>query len=151
MTSIHDVPVPDEPEDVIDIRDPRVNVDEIMSRIRTNIRARREQAEANGTDFETLARAQYGAPRGSHFASELYDALYEANVMQDKVAVSLALTPNSVPVVGNLIQRVRAALHNITIYYVNMAMGRQTAFNAQVVHVLNELVRDMEQNGSAHD
>ncbi|MCL4506119.1 MAG: hypothetical protein M1434_14210 [Chloroflexi bacterium] len=130
--------------DVIDIRDPHVDVDEIMARIRENIRIRRARAEEAGLDFDALARGQYGIPEGTRFSAPLYDALYEANVMQDKTMVLLSLTACHIPVLGRIIQRLRMALHNIAIYYVNMAMSRQVAFNMRVTQILNELVKDME-------
>jgi hypothetical protein len=43
-----------------------------------------------------------------------------------------------------LVQRLRAALHELVLFYVNRAAARQVRFNEQTARALTALVRDLE-------
>lgn len=131
-------------EDVIEIRDPDIDAESIMRRIRESIRKRRAAAEAQGLDYEAFVEGLYSAGVSARFDHSLYYDLRRLGASYDKVGVGLSLTQSRIPVIGGLVQRVRAALHHLVIYYVNMLAGQQVRFNETVVRVLTGLVKELE-------
>ena len=129
-------------ETAIEIRDPEIDAEAIMRQIRANIRQRRMQAEAEGLDYTSLASGTY-VPR---FDENLYTVLRQLETTPyARPDVRLAIAkPAAIPVVGALVQRVRTALHQLAIYYVNMLAEQQRSFNALVIRTFKALVRELE-------
>jgi hypothetical protein len=130
--------------DVIDIRDPEIDSEAIMSRIRDGLRTRRAAAEAQGLDFEAFAQGRTPSGAGSRLAPDLYDNLRRATISYNKTGVALSMTARRIPLLTPLVQRVRSALHSLVIYYVNTLARQQARFNEYVVRVLAGLVRELE-------
>ena len=129
---------------VVEFRDPEIDAEAIMRTIREKIRQRRAQAEAQGLDYESFVEGLYAAQVSARFNHELYYDLRRLSLSYNKIAVGLSLTGNRLPIVGALIQRLRAGLHYLVLYYVNMLAGQQMAFNEYVVRALTTLVQDLE-------
>jgi len=136
--------LPTNPEDVLSIRDPNIDVDALMAEIRAGLLRRRAQAEAQGMNFDDLARGRYAAPLGERFPHQVYETLYLASMLRDQTQVEMLLTSSSVPVIGGLIQKVRAALHQVAMFYVNMAASKQISFNIDIVKALSELIQALD-------
>jgi len=65
-------------------------------------------------------------------------------VAYDKLGVDIILTPSRLPLVGGLLQRLRAALHTLVVYYVNRLAGQQVRLNEMLVRVLVGLTKALE-------
>ena len=138
MSESHDV------NDSIEIRDPAIDSEAVMRRIRENIRLRRAEAEAQGVNYEAFVEGLYAAKTTARFGHMLYYDLRRMSVSYDKIGVGLSLTETRMPLVGLLVQRIRGALHQLVIYYVNMLAGQQARFNEYSVRALSTLVKELE-------
>lgn len=135
-------------DDIIEIRDPEVDVEEIMARIRRNIERRKAARDAEGVTvpdltFDWIAeRSGEAAPR-----DELYYNLRQVRQSYDKAWVSLQFIERRIPIpfVGPLLDRLRREAHNLVIFYVNTLAGRQIAFNDYVTRTLEKVVRSLEE------
>ncbi len=112
---------------------------------------RRIDAEARGIDFDDIAMGRYSVPGSDRFPMELHEALQQASLLRDGSQVSLFVTPTSVPIVGGLLQRVRTALHQAIIFYVNMSAERQIAFNVEASRALNRLTASLDKQLAEKD
>ena len=138
MTESHDV------GDSIEIRDPAIDSEAVMQRIREKIRERRAQAEAQGLNYQAFVEGLYAANPTARFDHSLYYDLRRMSVAFDKVGVGLSLTETHMPVIGPWVQRVRAGLHQLVIYYVNMLAGQQARYNEYTVRALSGLIKGLE-------
>lgn len=106
---------------------------------------------------EHLAQQRGGQPAAAAetspaaFDAGFYEELHAANQDYDRLYVAPFLTPNRLPAVGGLWQRVRAAFHGLVIFYVNRLAEAQIRFNAHVARVLNEIVRSLDQADTADE
>ena len=140
----------DETADIVNIRDPEIDAEAIMRDIRARIRQRRAQAEAQGLDYEALA-AGLPAESVGRFEADLYFDLRRLSVSYDEVGVKLSLTETRLPLIGGVVQRVRAALHQVILYYVNMLARQQARINKYNLRVLTALTRDLEADATSAD
>jgi hypothetical protein len=136
---------------IIEIRDPEIDAEAIMRRIRENIRQRRTEAEAQGLDYEAFVEGLYSAQVTARFEHSLYYDLRRMSVGYDNIGVGLSLTESRLPLVAPLVQRVRAALHHLVIYYTNKLAGQQARFNEYVVRALTGLVKALEEGPTPDD
>jgi hypothetical protein len=127
-----------------DLEAPDLDAEAIMREIRARIRARRAKAKARGVDFEAYADGLYPVPTDALFSRDLYEAVRYVGLGWDKVGVEMALTESRLSLIGGLIQRLRAALHELVLFYVNRQAARQVRFNEQTARALIVLVRDLE-------
>lgn len=136
-----------ESKDTIEIRDPEIDIEEIMARIRQRIQERRSEAQAQGLDYDRLVDDQAVNFRTSgRFDSDLYYDLHQVRTSADTIWVSLSVVDRQVPVVGSLLTRLRRELHSLVIYYVNMLAGRQVVFNRSVAGVLPALADALDES-----
>jgi hypothetical protein len=115
-----------------------------MQQIRARIRARRAESKAKGLDLEAYADGLYPLPPDAVFSRDLYEAVRYVGVGYDKTSVAPALTETQIPVIGGLVQRLRANLHTLVLFYVNRLAAQQIHFNEQVARALAAIVRDLE-------
>jgi hypothetical protein len=132
-------------ESIIEIRDEQINTAEIMRTIRVNLKKRRETAQAQGVNFDDFVRGLYTDDKG-HFDAAVYYNLRRAATLYDQITVKQYVSPRAMPVVGGLVQRVRSALHDLVIYYVNMLGSKQAMFNESILYALNALVEGLERD-----
>lgn len=131
-----------DPKEVIEIRDPEVNVEEIMERIRQRVQERRTNAKAQGLDYDRLTETRSAlTSSGRRLGTDFYYDLYQARQSADSLWVSLSVMGNEryPQFLASLIGRVRHALHHLVIYYVNMLAGRQVAFNRSAIGAVSGL------------
>lgn len=144
---------PDEVAAVIDIRQPDVDVNEVMARIRARIQARRLAAQEKGLDFDRLPGYDETATRRGHLSGDFYYDLHQSRQSAEEIWVSLSLMGDeryprwlSAP-----IRRIRHAAHQLVLYYVNMLAGRQVVFNRSAVGALAEMADTIEQMAARLD
>jgi len=121
-----------------------IDAEAIMQEIRARIRARRAEAQSRGFDFEAYADGLYPLPPDAILSRDLYEAVRYVGLSYDKVNIDRVLTETRLPLIGGLVHRVRAALHELVLFYVNRQAARQIYFNEQAARALNALVRDLE-------
>ena len=138
MTESHDA------AEIIEIRDPAIDSESIMRRIRDNIQKRRAQAESQGMNYDAFVEGLYAPNVGSRFNYSLYYDLRRMSVASSKLGVGLELSESHIPLIGPWVQRVRMLLHRRVIFYVNMLAGQQSRYNEYAVHALCALVKDLE-------
>jgi hypothetical protein len=139
-----------DPNEVIEIHDQELNSEAIMQEIRARLRQRRADWEQRGMDFEALATGRL-SPTAGRFEPDLYDNVQRLNASYDKIGVGLSLTASHRVIIGPLLQRVRGALHQVIIYYVNMLARQQARVNGYLAGALTALVRDFDQPSSSDD
>jgi len=127
-----------------DLEAPDLDAEAIMREIRARIRERRAEAKARGLDFEAYADGLYPVLPDALFGRDLYEAVRYVGLGWDKVGVDMALTESHLPLIGGLVQRLRAALHELVLFYVNRLAARQVRVNEQTARALILLVRDLE-------
>jgi hypothetical protein len=144
MTETQTVSEPDGQPEPFDLEAPDLDAEAIMQEIRARIRARRAEARARGLDVEAYADGLYPLPPGAVLSRDLYEAVRYLGLGYDKVRVEMALTETRLPVIGRLAHRLRAALHELVLFYVNRLAARQVRFNEQTARALAALIRDLE-------
>jgi len=112
-----------------------VDIEVVMDQIREYL-AKKQGGTRVRSPLQTLS-SRFVAP-------ETYDELAQANQTCDKLYVTPYLTPVNIPLLGALWQKLRGALHNIAIFYVNRLAEAQMRFNGHTVRVLNEIVRGLD-------
>ena len=133
-----------DPASTFQIEGAEVDAEVIMQEIRARLHARREEARARGLDWQAYAEGLYPIPLDATFSHDLYEAVRHLSLEYDRVAVEMMLTENQLPIVGGLVQRVRAALHELVLFYVNRLAARQTRVNYQASRAMVMLVRELE-------
>jgi hypothetical protein len=129
-------------EEIIEIRDPEINVAEIMEEIRRNIRQRQSEARDRKVAFPTFdATVTSDAEPTEEMERVLHHHLSQANLHYDKIGVALQFMPRPVPLVGRLWTAFRREAHNLVIFYVNTLAARQVTFNDHVLRALNTLAQ----------
>ncbi len=130
--------------DVIEVRDPGLDIQEIADQICERIQAHRKQAVADQEDYDAFVASLYKTAKETDFPGQAY-SLQQARMSYDNVAVSLSLTPPpKVPILGPLWQRVRVAVHNLVIFYVNRLAYRQIEFNKHILLAVNKVAEREE-------
>ncbi len=132
------------PADILSVSADAINVEALMRELRAAITQRKKDAEAKGIDFEKLAMGRYEISEGERFQSQVYEAIYTMTSLRDKSQVQPFVTPIAVPLIGPLIQKIRGALHMISIFYVNMSAERQIAFNVATARAVGSLARALD-------
>jgi hypothetical protein len=138
------IPPADEQVPAFEIEAPDLDAEAIMQEIRARIRARRAESKAKGLDLEAYADGLYPLQPDAVFSRDLYEAVRYVGVSYDKINLAPALTESRLPLIGGLVQRLRASLHTLVLFYVNRLAARQIHFNQQVARALAATVRDLE-------
>jgi hypothetical protein len=133
----------DQLSDIIEIHADEVDVEAVMFAIHSNLQQRRAAAQAQGLNYEALAAGRLTQDSG-RFSPEVYANLRRANATADRIAVSQQVSEQRIPVIGGVLQRVRQALHQLVVYYVNMLAGNQIRFNESMATAVTSLVADLE-------
>jgi hypothetical protein len=117
------------PGDLLVIDDPEVDVDALMAEIRDRIRRRREELGVDHRSFPAYdVTACPEAPDDVAYDANLYHHLRLANELYASMDTEPALSPSPltrVPVLGPLWQRLRPAVHQLILVYVNRGLAQQ--------------------------
>ncbi|MDA8217161.1 MAG: hypothetical protein M0Z94_06025 [Dehalococcoidales bacterium] len=137
-----------DPADVIEIKDPEVDVAAIMQQIRQGLAARQDMYEADvffpsfkGGDSPTAT----GEQLGTEFSYELEEALRS----HDRAWVSLQVAPTRIPLIGGPLSHLKYMLHNLIVFYVNQLAAKQVSFNAHSVNAVRALSQMVGARASA--
>lgn len=131
-------------DDVIEIRDSEIDVEDIMARIRERIRNRRDQAEAQGLDYDRLTDERVSGNTDGTLSSDFYYDLRQARENANSIWISLSVVDRDIPLIGSLVRRARRIVHSLVLYYVNMLAGKQVVFNRSAASVLSDLASHSE-------
>jgi hypothetical protein len=131
-------------EGVIEIKDPEIDVEQIMQRIRENIQRRRREGGYDEPAFPVFSPEDLGDGSAlAAFDSQLLYNLRQANEHYNKIWVEVgmdqAIPQDRIPVLGRLRQALKRRVQNIIIFWVNALARHQIVFNKYVVSVLNRL------------
>lgn len=135
--------------DVIEIRDPEIDVEALMARVRANV-ARRRAEGAYQEDLDAIARevfaqvvsAEQGAAAPPPGASPLAQTLSE---LHTRWMIREQPFASNAPVVGPLIVRVRDAWNWMsTKWYVRALLQQIVGFNSLVVRAFQETEQAQE-------
>jgi hypothetical protein len=131
-------------EGVIEIRDPEIDVEEIMQRIRENIQRRRRDKGYEEPGFPLFSPEDLGDGSAlAAFDSQLLYNLRQANEHYNKIWVELetdkAIPQDRIPILGRLRQAFKRRMLNTIIFQVNALARNQIVFNKYVVSALNRL------------
>lgn len=116
----------------------------IEQKIRARSQARQEEGQAQGLDYEAYARGLPPLPADAVFSRDLYEAVGQVGFGADKVGTELDLTETRMALVGGMVHRLRAAVHELVLYYLNRFEARQVRFNEQTARALAVMVQDLE-------
>lgn len=123
--------------------DSPINVEQIMQEIRAEILAQKQGQTAGEKLNLPMA--------GRRFPPEFYEHLYQANMSFDEIQVSLQIQKSTTPLIGPWIDRVKLALHQLVLFYVQQVAQKQMEVNKQILGALNSLVQELEDEiGDAH-
>jgi hypothetical protein len=120
-------PIPDL-EQIIEIRDPAVDVTQVMAKIRAMLAA---HGPVMPPDLPPLGMQGDDGALAFHMT--------QANLSYDQVFVEMNVMRPNVPLIGAWLARLKARAHELAVYYVNQHAGLQVNYNASVVQVLGLL------------
>jgi hypothetical protein len=133
------------PGDLLVIDDPEVDVDALMAEIRARIQRRRAELGVDSRSFPAYdVTACPEPPDDLAYDANLYHHLRLANELYASMDTEPALTPSPltrVPVLGPLWQRLRPAIHQLILVYVNRGLAQQMTVNRHLVSALNQLTQ----------
>lgn len=110
-----------------------VNIEEIMQEIRRQILSKKRVGK---TELPVAGR---------RFSSAFYEQLYRADLALGEGGVKLDVTRSPLPVFGPLIDKLRAKVHQLVIFYVNQAVIPQNEFNARLFQAVTLLSQELEE------
>lgn len=120
-----------------------VNIEDIMQEIRQQILA--QNIPAGG-------HASLQIPTGGNrFSPEFYDHLYQAGLAINEMHIRLQVSRTALPLIGPLIDRLRAAVHQVVLFYVHQAVERQAEVNRQLLQAISELSQELEREQMQQD
>lgn len=108
-------------------------VDQLLARIERHLAALRSDAAGGARPV-----------RSGRLSQAVYDGIDEAGILMNATHVQPFLTAPQLPIIGPLLQRWRAAVHALVVFYVNRHAGAQAAFNREIVATLNAIVDDLD-------
>lgn len=109
-----------------------VDIEAIMQDIRRQI-------------LEQRRRGQTAIPvSGRRFSPAFYERLYQAGLMAGELGVTLQVTKSPVPLVGPLIDRFRALLHRLVIFYLEQITAQQKEVNEHLLQAIIILSQELE-------
>lgn len=114
-----------------------INIEEIMQEIRQQILAKK--------DIINQDRAPIVPISGKRLPPDFYEHLYQASLIHDELAIKAHITQTSVPLIGPLLERLRAKLHELTLFYVNQLAAQQTQFNTHILQAVSLLAQELEE------
>ncbi len=127
------------------IHDEQITSDELVREVERRVAERRTRLGPVDLIFPTFGHVStFPEPApGSRINPQLYYYLKQAN-QSPAAAVEPVLAPSpatQLPVVGRLWGRIRGQVHSLVLFYVNRAVRDQSRLNVELISVLNELTR----------
>jgi hypothetical protein len=85
---------------------------------------------------------------GKRLPPEFYEHLYDASLVQSQLGVKMYVTKSNIPLLGGLIDRVRAMFHQLVIFYINQIAEQQAEINGHMLQALSALSQYIEEEES---
>lgn len=131
-------------ESSIRVNDPDIQVEQVKDQVANRIRARREEARAQGLDYDHLTDSDVIVPGSQEATTDLRARLRELDSMSQEIGVSLAVHDRQFPLLNRFFFGVEMLLHKLVVKYVNRMAGRQLVFDKSVTEVMADLVARLE-------
>lgn len=110
-----------------------VNIEEIMQEIRQQI----------------LSKKRVGKPTlpvsGERLSPEFYEQLYQVGLLQGELGVKIFVSRSNVPIIGQIIDKMRGKLHELVLYYVNQAVAQQSEINDHFLQAIMLMSQELEE------
>lgn len=117
-----------------------VNIEQIMQQIRQQIIAKRAVVAPGGVSDIIVS--------GKRFPPEFYEHLYQARMALEESTVPVFVSKSTVPVIGGLIDALRAKFHELVVYYVNQSAARQVTATGHLLKALDLMGRTLEDDAA---
>lgn len=134
------------PDDLVEIGDPDIDTQKILTEIRDKIDRRRKDLGYERMSFPSFGGVVFpGRPNDIPYDPDLYHHLELVNKLYTNVETQPALEPSPalrLPVVGQLWQLIRQEAHNLVLFYVNRSINHEIAVHRHVISVLNKLTAE---------
>jgi O-antigen chain-terminating methyltransferase len=124
----------------IEIRDEEIDVEEIMRKIRENIKDRRESGTGEMNDLidEPIQTAEIGESNTDYLQQEI-DYLNRYMDIHAEYSIS-----SHRPIMGRFLIKGRQLVHEEVRRYIDLIVGKQIEFNAHVARLINGLIPDID-------
>lgn len=119
--------------------EPQVKIEEIMKEIRAQIVAK--------NDAQTAGQGGAGVAvnlTGKRLPADFYEHLYLARLSYNQLNIKRHVTRSTVPLIGPLLDKLRGALHELVLFYVNQLAAKQIAMNTHLLQALSLLSEEIE-------
>ena len=130
-------------DDLIEIHDPEIDSQAIMTEIRSRIQERRQEPGYHTPRFSTFGGTLLpDRPDDLPYDPALFDHLELVNEQYTAVPSDSDLQPSPatrVPILGPLWAMVREQAHGLVLFYTNRTASHQTGVNREIISVLNGL------------
>jgi hypothetical protein len=134
-----------EPEAVIEIRDPTIDIPAIMDEIRAGLARRGYQDHDFDDAFPAFTPDGFPGPEWVarlQIDPELAYLLEQAAEGHDRIAVAMDVRAPQVPVGAGALLRLKRAAHELAVFYVNQLANRQVQVNTHLVRAVARLAAD---------
>lgn len=134
-----------EPEAVIEIRDPSIDIVAIMDEIRAGLAQRGYQDSDFEDEFPAFTPDGFPGPAWVarlNIDPEMAYLLEQAAEGHDRIAVSMDVRAPQVPVGAGALLRLKRAAHELAVFYVNQLANRQVQVNTNLVRAVARLAAD---------
>jgi hypothetical protein len=81
---------------------------------------------------------------GRRFSPAFYEQLYQVGLMQSEIGVTMQVTKSNVPLVGTLIDKVRAKFHQLMLFYAEQVVAQQLPVNEHLLQAVTLLSQELE-------
>ncbi len=117
--------------------EPNINIEDIMQEIRQQILAKKDILHQDRTPIVPIS--------GKRLPPDFYEHLYQASLIYDDLAIKIHVTPVNVPLIGRFLEKLRAKLHELTLFYVNKLAAQQIQFNTHILQAVSLLAQELEE------
>jgi hypothetical protein len=134
-------------DNIIEIHDPEIDPQQLMTEIRQRIQQRRAEAGYENRTFPAFGTALVcpEPPEGMPYSADLYHHLRQANSLYAEVETTAILAPSPatmLPILGRFWKVIREQAHSLVLFYVNRSVGHQVKINRHLVSILNQLTEE---------
>ena len=139
----YSTPITVGPGGLFEIQGPAVDLKAVVQKIDSNLRAH----QLLFADAPIMPSFEVG-DRATGSLADLHYHLRGAEEVRDQVGAEKLLAPSwaaQLPVIGKWWGRIRNELHNLTLFYVNQAAGRQASFNDHTAGVLRHVAEQADE------
>lgn len=127
-------------ENKMEIKDNEINTEDIMRQIRENIKTRKGVKEIESIS-EPMKKTYKNIPDDVRHNIDYINSNWE-------ISTEYRISSHQ-PIIGNLLIWGRKLVHNEVKRYVDIMIGKQSEFNAHIMHILNGHTKDIDKMNDA--